>query len=584
MCGIIGYNGKDNAIPYLLDGIKNLEYRGYDSFGCAIDSNGELVIKKDVGRIDNIINKYKLQDLSANKAIMHTRWATTGGIEQKNAHPIADCYNRIAVAHNGIIENWKELKEGLSEHNIKSDTDTEVLAHLIENELKAGKDLKSAVADASRPIKGMSSFIVLDTKNDDLVAVKKGSPLVMGLSKNGNFVSSDVPSFIKYTNKVIYLSDGDVVSIGKDSYSIENLNGEKRPHVVTTANMSVKSVEKGDYKHFMLKEIMEQPSLIKKIKDSGFEEVEKAASLIQKQGTIYITGAGTSFHAARLGARVFREYGINAIPVQGQDIPSYKKVISDRDVFIIISQSGETADIINILPIIKNNKKIGIINNQESALSREVDALIPMGAGTEKSVAATKTFTLSAIYITMLAMIYAGKKEEAIRELKLLDIDMYNVFVPSVISAINNVAEKIKDLESVLLFGRDYDYIIALEGALKLKEITYIHAEAVDSSTFKHGPLALISDSTYSISFVSKALRQVMLSNVQEVKTRKGKIIGISDSNSDLFDLFIKVPEEGLFSFIPKAIVMQLLSYKVAALKGLDMDHPRNLAKVVTVL
>jgi glucosamine--fructose-6-phosphate aminotransferase (isomerizing) len=584
MCGIIAYNGSDDAIPYLLDGIKNLEYRGYDSFGCALESDGGLTIKKDIGRIDDVINEYKLRDLSSKKAVFHTRWATHGGVEQKNAHPISDCTGRLAVAHNGIIENWTDLRDELSGHIIKSDTDTEVLAHIIENRLNAGDDLTSAVKFTFERINGSSSFVVIDTKTDNLVGVKKGSPLVLGLADKGNFISSDVPSFIKYTNKVVYLYDGDMVSVGKKDYEIVNLMGKDHTHDIATANLSSKDIDKGDYEHFMLKEIMEQPNLIKNLKDKEFKEVDEAAAVIRGASSVYIIGAGTSFHVARLGARVFRENGINAIPVQGHDLPSYKKVISDKDVFIIISQSGETADIINSMHIIKNNKKIGIINNEGSTLAKEVGIFIPVGAGPEKAVAATKTFTLSSFYIVLVAMAAVGKKDLAVNDINLLNVNLYNLFVPSVIDAVNAVAGKIKDLESIFLLGRDLDYVLALEGALKFKETTYIHAEAVDASTFKHGPLALISDKAYAISLVSEPLRTSMLSNLHEVKARRGNVIGISDTNSELFDMFIRTPEGGMFSFISQAIILQLLSYKTAVLKGIDMDHPRNLAKTVTVL
>ncbi len=584
MCGIIGYNGSDDAIPYLLDGIKNLEYRGYDSFGCAMQSGDNLIIKKDVGMVDDVIKKYRLYDLSSNKAVFHTRWATHGGVEQKNAHPIPDCSGRLAVAHNGIIENWAELKNELSGHEIKSDTDTEVLSHLIEDRLDAGDDLKSAVKATFERISGASSFIVIDTKTDDLIGVKKGSPLVLGLADNGNFISSDVPSFIKYTNKVIYLYDGDMVSVGKKGYDIVNLMGKNHSHEISTPNFSVKDIDKGDYEHFMLKEIMEQPRLINALKEKSFSEIDPAVNAIKGAGSIYIVGAGTSFHVALLGARVFRENGMSAIPLQGQDLPSYKNAISNKDIFIIISQSGETADIINSLPIIKGNTKIGIINNEESTLAKEVNIVIPLKAGPEKAVAATKTFTLSAFYTVFLAMAAAGKKEMAMNDINLLDLNLYNLFVPSVIDAVDSIAETLKNLESIFLLGRDYDYIVALEGALKFKEITYIHAEAVDASTFKHGPLALISDKAYAIGLVSEAVKSSTLSNLQEVKARKGNIIGIADSNSELFDMFIRVPEGGIFNFIPQVMILQLLSYKTAVLKGIDMDHPRNLAKTVTVL
>lgn len=584
MCGIIAYNGQEDAIPYLLDGIRNLEYRGYDSFGCAIDSNKGIIVKKDVGRIDDVIKKYELDKISASKAILHTRWATHGGVTKENAHPLQDCTGNIAVVHNGIIENWEQLRSELNSHKFVSDTDTEVLAHMIEERIKSGDSLSSAVKYVFKKMKGSSSFVVLNKGSDELVAVKKGSPLVLGIAKSGVFVSSDVPSFIKHTNKVIYLSDGDLVRISRKKYEITNLINKSLKHKVSTVNISAKDAEKGSHKHFMIKEIMEQPALIKKLEEKDISQLNKPAEWIKNAKAVFLVGAGTSFHVARLGARIFRDIGITAIPVPGQDVSTYKNVISPDDVFIIISQSGETADIINSMPLIKNYKKIGLINSEGSTLAKEVDAFIDIGAGPEKAVAATKSFTLSAIYVTLLAYMAAGKTSEAVHDLKLLNVNMYNVFVPSVLEALDKAAKKLKGLESVFFIGRDYDFILALESALKMKEISYIHAEAIDASTFKHGPLALISDKTYVVAFVSNNNVDKTLYNLQEIKARHGKIIGIAERSSDLFDIFIKVQNGGIFSFVPQSIIFQLLAYKTAVKKGLDIDHPRNLAKTVTTL
>ncbi len=582
MCGIIAYNGQDDAIPYLLEGIRNLEYRGYDSFGCAIDSPVGIIIKKDIGRVDDVINKYKIQNFSSNKAIFHTRWATHGGVKTENAHPMIDCMHRIAVAHNGIIENWAELKESLGTHKFISDTDTEVLSHLIEEKLSRGSDIQSAVKDTFNQIKGSSSFIVLDKQSEDLIAVKKGSPLVLGIAKNGNFLSSDVPSFVRHTNKVVYLSDGDMVVLGKRGYTITNLMNRDVNHDVSTVNLSAKHAEKGDYEHFMIKEIMEQLAQMKSLESADFGNVTRAAELVKNAKLVYLIGAGTSYHTALLGAKVLRENGIKSAAVQGQDLITYRNVISEDDVFIVISQSGETADIINAMPLISKNKKIGIINSEGSTLTKDVDIFIPIDAGPEKAVASTKSFTLSSVYVTLIAMFAAGKKEEALRDLKLLNINMYNLLVPSVLSAIDKAAEKIKGLEDVFFLGRDSDYIMALEGALKLKEVSYIHAEAIDAATFKHGPLALISDKTYAVALVSESTRNDTLYNLQEVKARGGNIIGVSDKNENVFDMFIRAQNGGAFGFVTQSIILQLLAYKTSILKGINPDRPKNLAKAVT--
>ncbi|MCL4400827.1 glutamine--fructose-6-phosphate transaminase (isomerizing) [Candidatus Parvarchaeota archaeon] len=584
MCGIIAYNGQKDAIPYLIDGIRNLEYRGYDSFGCAVDTDDGIIVKKDIGRIDDVVEKYKINAMSAKRAIFHTRWATHGSVTKDNAHPMVDCAGKVAVVHNGIIENWEELKSELGTHKFVSDTDTEVLAHLVEERMKTGDSLDSAVRYTFGRIKGSSSFVVLNKGNDEMVAVKKGSPLVLGLAKSGTFVSSDVPSFIKHTNKVIYLNDGDMVRISKNKYEITNLIDKNIRHKINTVNLAVKDLGKGEHEHFMLKEIMEQQELLKNLESTDLSATQKAAALIKKARTIYLVGAGTSFHVARLGARLMRDNGMNAVPVQGQDLPSYKKILSKKDVFVIISQSGETADIINSLSVMNGNKKIGIINVEGSKLAYESDILINVGAGPERAVASTKAFTLSAVHITLLALFAAGKKKEALRDLNLMNINMYNLLVPSVMEAIDRAAQRIKGLESIFFLGRDYDYILALEGALKLKEIAYIHAEAIDAATFKHGPLALVTNKTYAVVIVSEDTKKDIMNNLQEFKARKGKLVGIAESNAESFDLFIRMQSGGVFTFVMPTILLQLLAYKTSRQKNIDPDYPRSLAKSVTVL
>ncbi|MCL4399571.1 glutamine--fructose-6-phosphate transaminase (isomerizing) [Candidatus Parvarchaeota archaeon] len=583
MCGIIAYNGRDDAMPYLVDGIRNLEYRGYDSCGCAFQSTNGIQVRKDVGRVDDVIRKYQLDGEHSNTAMFHTRWATNGPVSVKNAHPISDCTGEIAVVHNGIVENWAELKESLSMHKFRSDTDTEVIAHIVEDRLNKGGTLREAAKYAYKNIKGASSFLVMKSGSDEIVAVKHGSPLVLGLSKNGHFISSDIPSFSAYTNKVIYLHDGDLVSITKSGYSIMNMAHVKAAHKISYIKTDYTENDRSGFKHFMIKEIMEQPRLIKQIVKSDISALEKSASVLNQSKTVYLVGAGTSFHVALIGAHNMRLNGINAIAIQPQDAKDYSKVFKKDDVFIIVSQSGETADIISMLPLIKENKKLGILNSAESTLARAVDIPIFINAGHEKGVAATKTFTLSSIYLVLLSMFASGNKEAALRDLRLLSLNIYNLFVPSVLSSVSKAASILKKKTDVFYLGKGLDYAIALEGALKMKEVSYLHAEAIDTATFRHGPLALISNGAFAVSIVSRETKQDAIRNLREVKARKGKIIGISYENSDVFDIFIKVPEAGNFSFIQQAIVTQLLSYKVSVLRGIDPDHPRNLAKSVTV-
>jgi glucosamine--fructose-6-phosphate aminotransferase (isomerizing) len=582
MCGIIGFSGKDNAIPYLVEGIKNLEYRGYDSCGCAFLSDGSVKVIKDVGRIDSLISKFKVNSINSSTAIFHTRWATTGEVTKENAHPMTDCSKRIAVVHNGIIENWKELKESLRDHIFVSDTDTEVLAHLLEEKLGDGNTLADAAQKVYGLIRGRSSFVAIDSKTEEVVAVKKGSPLVLGVSKNGNFIASDVPSFIKYTNNVIFLNDGDTVVLKRNKYTISSMTGKLPRHVLTKVKLSHLSAGKGKYEHFMLKEIMEQPYLIKKLSESDFPSLSRAADAVKSARRVYILGSGTSFHASLIGAKMLREKGIDALAIQGQELKSFRKLIKGDDVFVLVSQSGETADLIEVLPDIEKNIKISVINVEGSTIARAGGIVININAGQEKAVASTKAFVMTSIFLTLLAEKVGGGFDKAIGELKLLNLDIYNIFVPSVERAMNEIAKRIVHMHGLFYLGIDKDYTVAAEGALKMKEIAYLQAESIDAVRFKHGPLALISKDVFSVAVVSKNTRDVILHNLDEIKARGGKIIGIADKPAPEFDLFIKVPQANLFDFVMPTIIMQLLAYKVAVLKKLDPDFPRNLAKSVT--
>lgn len=582
MCGIIGYNGKGNSIPLILEGIKNLEYRGYDSFGCAFQSKSNgIEIRKNAGRISKIIEDYGIDKEVSSKGIAHTRWATHGGVTRENAHPLMDCSGKIAVAHNGIIENFAELKNGLSSHKFVSGTDTEVLPHSIEDEMANGKSFEEAVISTADRIKGFSSFVAMNSNSDNIIAVKNGSPLVLGVKDNGVFVSSDVPSFLRHTKKVVYLFDGDVIAIGRNGFKVLK-SRHMGKHKVREVNFSATESGKGKYRHFMLKEIAEQQKLVSALAESDLSYLKAPAAAVAASKKIYLVGSGTSFNVAQLTANIFRDIGKEALAVQPQDIYNYSKVIRKDDTFFIISQSGETMDIIEALPLIKENKKIGIINTEGSTLAGAVDYLVNVNAGHEKGVAATKTFTMSAILSFLIAMFSAGEEKEAVDDLNLLSINIYNLFVPSVYAAVKNAAAKLKKEKNLFFLGRGNDYISAMEAALKMKEITYIHSEAIDSATFKHGPLALISRDVYSVALVSERFKDKEINNLKEVKARDGKIIGIANENMDVFDAFIRSQPAGIFSFIPQVIISQMLAYYISVSKRIDPDHPRNLAKAVT--
>lgn len=582
MCGIISYIGKDNAIPYLIDGIRNLEYRGYDSFGGAFLGKGGIVIKKDVGSIDSVIKKYKIYNYSSNIGLFHTRWATHGGVEKRNAHPLTDCEGNISVVHNGIIENWYEIKQILKDHKFRSDTDTEVIPHYLEEEMKHGKSMETAMEDLFKLMRGSSSFVVMHKDLKNIYAIKNGSPLVLGIGKNGNFISSDVVSFLKYTNKVVYLYDGDMVIMNENGYTIKNLLGKNHPHPVYHVSISPGMLDKGKYEHYMIKEINEQPQLLKKFENMDTSKFKEAAERIKKANRVYLIGAGTSYHAALYGASLFRKSNIDAIAIQGQEVLDYKNLFQKEDVFIIISQSGETADLIGNLKFLGDAFKIGIINVEGSYLARNVDLLIEMGAGVEKAVAATKSFINTMVIITFINSFINGTYDQALRDLKLLNINLYSLFVPSVLSTIKKIAKWIKNEKSLFYVGKNDGYALALEGALKMKEVSYIHAEALDLAAIKHGPLALISNRTKVVAIVKNPVEEVFY-GLEEIKARGGKIIGISPVKSELFDKFVHVPEAGVFSFVPLIIVTQLLAYYTSIDRKINPDKPRNLAKSVTV-
>lgn len=583
MCGIISYYGSDNAIENLIQGIKALEYRGYDSFGCAIIEGESLNVYKNVGSVDKVVNQFLISEMKSSKAIFHTRWATHGGIEQRNSHPHTDCNEKIAVVHNGIIENWAHLKKGLLGHTFKSDTDTEIIPHMIEEYLERGDDLYLAVESVVKKIVGMSSFIVMHLDYPYMVAYKNGSPLVMGIGENGVFVSSDVPSLLNFTKKFIFLHDGDIVRFANKEYSITNLTKTNYDYPVETVNMNPINLSKGNHNHYMEKEILEQPVAWQKFENVDKSALKKASEIISASEKVYIIGSGSSYYAALIGSKLFLSNGIHATAVNGEELIEHSNVIDDKCVFIVISQSGETADLISSLTHFNNVKKIGIINVPSSSLARSVDILLKMRAGVEKAVPSTKSFTNTLVILSLLSSILEGNEKLNSRELHLANNEIHNFLVPSVLNAIDSAAKIIYKMRSMFLAGRNNCYLYALEGALKLKECTYIHSEALDLSALKHGPLALIDNYTWVTVILSKENMMESLMNVQELKSRGAKIIGISPENHELFDKFIRVPELGSYSFLPIIMVLQLLAYKIAVLKNINPDMPRNLAKSVTV-
>jgi glutamine---fructose-6-phosphate transaminase (isomerizing) len=598
MCGIIGYIGNKQTAPLLLEGLKKLEYRGYDSAGLCIIGDDKLKVIKKKGNISALAKEVKLDQMSGTIGIAHTRWATHGEPNEQNAHPHLDTSQKIAIVHNGIIENYQSLKELLIKDGIKlsSETDSEIVAHLIAKFYK--KDFEQAVRQSLELIEGAFGIAIIHKDEEKIIAARRGSPLIIGLGDGEMFVASDVPAILKYTKKVIYLNDNEMAVITKDDYIIKNLSGEKIDKKIEEIKWNVEQMEKKGYKHFMLKEIMEQPAAIAntirgRIKDG---QIKLTVDFdISKMQRIMITACGTSWHSALIGKYILQQ--IAEIPTEVDYASEFRyrnPILTDKDLVIAISQSGETADTLAALREAKEKKAktLGIVNVVGSTITREVDSGIYLHVGPEIGVASTKAFTSQVVALIILALY--------IRQIKGLKIDKKILValqdLPNQITKalktedkIKQIATQFKDINNFLYLGRGLSFPVALEGALKLKEISYIHAEGYPAAEIKHGPIALI-DKNMPVVFVATKnnLSQKIISNMQEVKARDGRIIAIVNNATqeikDLAEHVITVPEvDDILSPVINVIPLQLLAYHIADMKNLDVDKPRNLAKSVTV-
>jgi glucosamine--fructose-6-phosphate aminotransferase (isomerizing) len=601
MCGIVGYIGKDYAVPIILSALERLEYRGYDSAGLAIIEKGKLIVEKKVGKIRELIRALWGKAFKSNIGIGHTRWATHGIPSVENAHPQTDDKNLFAVVHNGIIENYQELKEELIKkgHKFKSQTDTEVIAHLIAENYKG--DLLKAVEETVKRLKGAFAFAVITPlEPDKIIGVKKGSPLVIGLGKNENFLASDIPAILPYTRNVISLDDGEIALITKDKVNIYDFNGIPKSKEIFVVPWDILSAEKGGFKHFMLKEIFEQPkAVIDTLKGFLSQDLSSLPFDINNINRIITIACGTSYHAGLVGkywieknAQIPNEV-IYASEFRYADVP-----IDDKTLILAISQSGETADtrFASLSAKEKGATVVGIVNVVGSSLDREADYTLYTHAGPEIGVAATKTFTAQLTILYLTSLLLARRKGIIQREDFYNRIEKFQKEIPSAIEKtleesekIKEIANRYKDFKNFLYLGRWLNYPIALEGALKLKEISYIHAEGYPAGEMKHGPIALIDEKMPVVILAPKdRVYEKILSNLEEVLSRKGKIISVGWANDKILKQkskeFIPLPEvEEEFSPLITVIPLQLLAYHIADLLGLDVDQPRNLAKTVTV-
>jgi glucosamine--fructose-6-phosphate aminotransferase (isomerizing) len=589
MCGIIGFVGNKPAAPVVLEGLLKLEYRGYDSAGLASIGNGKLHLKKDVGKIKEIDKKHGLAKLPGNIAIAHTRWATHGGVSQKNAHPHVDGANQIAVVHNGIVENYRELKRMLKDkgHVFVSDTDTEVIPHLIEDCLEEGGTLESAVLAASRKLEGSYAFIAISAKEPEkMVAIRKDNPLVISSGDSGSFATSDILS-LPDGEKVIFPEDGELVTLSTKGVAFFNAEGKPIKKKLSALKLEKQASDKGGYKYFMLKEIMEEPQAVRAAIMQDKQSFTQLAMGILRAKRVVITACGTSRYAALVGRYLLSEVVKKFCDVVMASEFQYFSDSIDRNTLVIaVSQSGETADVTEGVKRARANgaQIISIINKPGSILSRMSDGIIYLNCGPEIAVAATKSLISQLAVFYLLSFTMANQFERAVDSLKGISKQLTKALSWNR-EQLEGLARKLKDKRDFYYIARGINFPIASEAALKLKEISYVHAEGLPAGELKHGTLALVEEGTPVIAICPNDYTfNETLSNAMEAKSRGAFIIGVSDRQDELYDAWIKIPQvdEPFYPLITIA-PLHLFAYYLALELGKDPDKPRNLAKSVTV-
>lgn len=590
MCGIIGYCGQKPAVPIVIEALRRLEYRGYDSAGIASLSNGRLLIKKDAGKVDEVIQKHNLASLPGIIAIGHTRWATHGGVTQLNAHPHSDCSGRVAVVHNGIIENNQELRRELTKmgHKFTSETDTEVIPHLLEDELKNGRSLEQAVLNIAPKLEGSYAFLVISLNDPGkVVGTRRGNPLIVGIDAPDYYVSSDALAFSQYTNQVMGLEDNEVVMLAQEKIEFFDANGKKLVKQARKLDHSWAESHKGGYQYFMLKEIMEQAQVLGQTACQDEKRFTKIALDILRANQVIITACGTSRYAALVGRYLFSKVGKKFCDVvMASEFGYFADSVDKNTVVIAVSQSGETADILEGVKAARDAgaQVISIINRPNSILADMSHEVIYLNCGAEIAVAATKTFLsqLAIFYLLSFSMVNAF--DEATAKLTSLNGEITRVLDWNK-SELIKLSQKLKDKNNFYYVARGINFAIASEGALKLKEISYVHAEGMPAGELKHGTLALIEPGTPVVVICPADYTFAeTLSNAIEAKSRGAYIIGVSDKESDIYDSWVKLPKVDELLYPMVAVVpLQLLAYYLAVNRGCDPDKPRNLAKSVTV-
>ena len=611
MCGIVAYVGNQDAFPLIIKGLKRLEYRGYDSSGIALLENAELNIYKKKGKVSDLEKQHSGKDLKSTIGIGHTRWATHGEPNDVNAHPHYSNNRKLAIIHNGIIENYAAIKQNLKQkgHIFHSDTDTEVLVHFIEDiQNETNSSLDEAVKLALREVVGAYAIVVMSVDHPgQLIAARKGSPLVIGIGDGEFFFASDATPIIEYTKDVVYLDDYEVAMVRDGKLSIQNLDNTETIPYIQKLEMELETIEKGGYDHFMLKEIFEQPRSIadsmrgRLRADDAHLQLGGLSSYLDKLADakrIVIVGCGTSWHAGLVAEYLFEELARINVEVEYASEFRYRNpIIKEKDIVIAISQSGETADTLAAIELAKSKGAtiFGICNVVGSSIARATHAGAYTHAGPEIGVASTKAFTAQVTVLTQIAIAVARRKgtitEEAYR---LLLIELENI--PAKVERVLENASKIKEIAYIFTYAKNFIYLgrglnfpVALEGALKLKEISYIHAEGYPAAEMKHGPIALIDEDMPVVFLATKdSSYEKIVSNIQEVKARKGRVIAIVTEGDALIptmvDFVIEVPNtHEMLTPLLSVIPLQLLSYYIAVMRGRNVDQPRNLAKSVTV-
>ena len=589
MCGIIGYVGKKPAVDILKDALTRLEYRGYDSAGIATIADGSVHLCKDKGKVADVIKDCTITNLPGDRGIGHVRWATHGGVTRENAHPHCDSLSQIAVIHNGIIENYEQLKRHLAKkYKFKSETDTEVIPHLIREQIDAGAVFEEAFFTAIKQLEGSFAIIAISTLADGkLFAARKDSPMVLGIGKDSNFIGSDVLSFLPYTREAVYIEDNECIVMTRNTYKIYDFDHLEKKRMPVAITWELSAVDKGNYDHYMIKEIQEQPAVIQQALMQDSRLINQMAVDMLRAHQVIFVACGTSRFAALIGRYVFSKIGHTfSDVVMASEFGYFSDSVDKNTLVIAISQSGETAD---VMDGVKQAKAKGatvysIVNVEGSSLARMSDKALYLNCGPEIGVAATKSFTAQLCLLYLLAYALDGRlaegKEKLLKIATLIEADLQTNM-----SEIPLIAEKLKDKKDFYYMARGINFAMAGEGALKLKEVCYVHAEGMPAGELKHGTLALIEEGTPVVAICPTDYTYTdTISNISEAMVRGARVIGISNTNQSVFADWIKIPEvEMIFYPLVTVIPLQLLAYHSAIVRGLDPDKPRNLAKSVTV-